>query len=124
MEEAMKLMEKDVHEKQDTVISLRKQLDDIKSINLEMYKKLQVGSPIHKYLHIFLISYTSYHNLCITNCMILILIVAYYYIPKCVQFSNRSPNCLINGRNAKKNSTTRAALSKDFKLNHNTLRHC
>ncbi|XP_035703247.1 protein RUFY3 isoform X2 [Folsomia candida] len=41
MEEAMKLMEKDVHEKQDTVISLRKQLDDIKSINLEMYKKLQ-----------------------------------------------------------------------------------
>ena len=43
MEQAMQLMEKDVHEKQDTVISLRKQLDDIKSINLEMYKKLQVG---------------------------------------------------------------------------------
>lgn len=39
----MQLMEKDVHEKQETVISLRKQLDDIKSINLEMYKKLQVG---------------------------------------------------------------------------------
>ena len=43
MEEAMKLLEKDVHEKQDTVISLRKQLDEIKSINLEMYRKLQVG---------------------------------------------------------------------------------
>lgn len=39
---AMKLLEKDIHEKQDTIISLRRQLDDIKSINLEMYKKLQV----------------------------------------------------------------------------------
>lgn len=38
----MKLLEKDIHEKQDTIISLRQQLDDIKLINLEMYKKLQV----------------------------------------------------------------------------------
>lgn len=38
----MKLLEKDIHEKQDTIISLRKQLEDIKQINLEMYKKLQV----------------------------------------------------------------------------------
>ncbi|XP_023334538.1 RUN and FYVE domain-containing protein 2 isoform X2 [Eurytemora carolleeae] len=37
---AMKLMEKDVHEKQDTIISLRSQLEDIKAINLEMYTKL------------------------------------------------------------------------------------
>jgi len=37
---AMKLMEKDVHEKQDTIISLRSQLEDIKAINLEMYMKL------------------------------------------------------------------------------------
>jgi len=42
MEVAMKLLEKDIHEKQDTVVSLRRQLDDIKLINLEMYKKLQV----------------------------------------------------------------------------------
>lgn len=42
MEVAMKLLEKDIHEKQDTIISLRRQLDDIKQINLEMYKKLQV----------------------------------------------------------------------------------
>ena len=42
MEQAMKLMEKDIHEKQDTVISLRRQLEDIKIINLEMYRKLQV----------------------------------------------------------------------------------
>ncbi|XP_055377171.1 RUN and FYVE domain-containing protein 2-like isoform X3 [Condylostylus longicornis] len=38
---AMKLLEKDIHEKQDTIISLRRQLEDIKQINLEMYKKLQ-----------------------------------------------------------------------------------
>lgn len=43
MEMAMKLLEKDIHEKQDTVVSLRRQLEDIKAINLEMYKKLQVG---------------------------------------------------------------------------------
>ncbi|XP_044730878.1 RUN and FYVE domain-containing protein 2 isoform X2 [Chrysoperla carnea] len=41
MEVAMKLLEKDIHEKQDTIISLRRQLDDIKLINLEMYNKLQ-----------------------------------------------------------------------------------
>ncbi|XP_017461469.1 PREDICTED: RUN and FYVE domain-containing protein 2-like, partial [Rhagoletis zephyria] len=40
---AMKLLEKDIHEKQDTIVSLRRQLDDIKQINLEMYRKLQVG---------------------------------------------------------------------------------
>lgn len=43
MEVAMKLLEKDIHDKQDTIISLRRQLDDIKLINLEMYKKLQVS---------------------------------------------------------------------------------
>ena len=42
MEVAMKLLEKDVHEKQDTIRTLRDQLDDIKTINLEMYTKLQV----------------------------------------------------------------------------------
>ncbi|ROT85366.1 putative RUN and FYVE domain-containing protein 2 isoform X2 [Penaeus vannamei] len=50
-EMAAKLLEKDIHEKQDTIISLRRQLDDIKVINLEMYKKLQrarraVGLPL------------------------------------------------------------------------------
>ena len=42
MEMATKLLEKDVHEKQDTIVTLRRQLDDIKAINLEMYNKLQV----------------------------------------------------------------------------------
>ena len=44
MEMAMKLLERDVHEKQDTIITLREQLDDIKHINLEMYTKLQVSN--------------------------------------------------------------------------------
>ncbi|XP_043274736.1 RUN and FYVE domain-containing protein 2-like isoform X2 [Venturia canescens] len=50
MEVAMKLLEKDIHDKQDTIISLRSQLEDIKLINLEMYKKLQEceGSLKHK----------------------------------------------------------------------------
>ncbi|VVC45400.1 Hypothetical protein CINCED_3A024596 [Cinara cedri] len=42
MEVAMKLLEKESREKQENIVSLRKQLDDIKTINLEMYKKLQV----------------------------------------------------------------------------------
>lgn len=42
-EMAMKLLEKDIHEKQDTIVSLRRQLEDIKVINLEMYRKLQVN---------------------------------------------------------------------------------
>ncbi|XP_034127520.1 RUN and FYVE domain-containing protein 2 isoform X1 [Drosophila guanche] len=47
---AMKLLEKDIHEKQDTIVSLRRQLDDIKQINLEMYRKLQdcTASLTHK----------------------------------------------------------------------------
>ena len=40
-EVAMQLMEKDIHDKQDTLISLRKQLEDIKKINLEMHDKWQ-----------------------------------------------------------------------------------
>ena len=47
MEVAMKLLEKDVHEKQDTIRALRDQLEDIKSINLDMYTKLQVRTSIY-----------------------------------------------------------------------------
>lgn len=42
-EMAAKLLEKDIHEKQDTIVSLRQQLEEIKVINLEMYRKLQVS---------------------------------------------------------------------------------
>ncbi|XP_060895904.1 RUN and FYVE domain-containing protein 2 isoform X3 [Labrus mixtus] len=41
MELAMKLLEKDIHEKQDTLIGLRHQLDEVKAINVEMYQKMQ-----------------------------------------------------------------------------------
>ncbi|XP_041921345.1 RUN and FYVE domain-containing protein 2 isoform X4 [Alosa alosa] len=43
MEMAMKLLEKDIHEKQDTLIGLRNQLDDVKAINVEMYQKMQAA---------------------------------------------------------------------------------
>jgi len=41
IETAMKLMERDLHEKQDTLIVLRQQLADVKSINLQLFKKSQ-----------------------------------------------------------------------------------
>lgn len=50
---AMKLLEKDIHEKQDTIISLRRQLEDIKQINLEMYNKLQVSNSPKVYLFVY-----------------------------------------------------------------------
>ncbi|KAG8439110.1 hypothetical protein GDO86_005355 [Hymenochirus boettgeri] len=40
MEVAMKLLEKDIHEKQDNLVVLRKQLDDVKAINLQMCQKV------------------------------------------------------------------------------------
>nr|XP_028585255.1 RUN and FYVE domain-containing protein 2 isoform X1 [Podarcis muralis] len=48
IELAMKLLEKDIHEKQDTLISLRQQLEEVKGINVEMYKKLQVSDDALK----------------------------------------------------------------------------
>lgn len=41
MSVAMKLLEKDVHEKQDTIISIRRQLEDIKAINIQMFHKIK-----------------------------------------------------------------------------------
>ncbi|KAH0623513.1 hypothetical protein JD844_006340 [Phrynosoma platyrhinos] len=48
IELAMKLLEKDIHEKQDTLISLRQQLEEVKAINVEMYQKLQVSDEAMK----------------------------------------------------------------------------
>ncbi|XP_072923644.1 RUN and FYVE domain-containing protein 1 isoform X1 [Hemitrygon akajei] len=39
METAMKLLEKDTHEKQDTLVALRQQLEEVKAINLQMFHK-------------------------------------------------------------------------------------
>ena len=64
-EMAMKLLEKDVHEKQDTIISLRGQLEDIKDINLEMYTKLQVLvvlSTIIDILKLYSLSYLDMYD--------------------------------------------------------------
>ncbi|XP_050535792.1 RUN and FYVE domain-containing protein 2 isoform X3 [Daktulosphaira vitifoliae] len=49
MEVAMKLLEKESREKHETIVSLRRQLDDIKMINLEMYKKLQDSESLLKH---------------------------------------------------------------------------
>nr|XP_060624883.1 RUN and FYVE domain-containing protein 2 isoform X1 [Anolis sagrei ordinatus] len=43
IELAMKLLEKDIHEKQDTLINLRQQLEEVKAINVEMYQKIKVS---------------------------------------------------------------------------------
>ncbi|XP_077570117.1 RUN and FYVE domain-containing protein 2 isoform X1 [Stigmatopora nigra] len=48
MELAMKLLEKDIHEKQDTLIGLRHQLDEVKAINVEMYQKMQSSDDVMK----------------------------------------------------------------------------
>lgn len=44
MEVAMKLLEKDSHEKQDTLAALRLQLDQVKTLNLQMFHKAQVST--------------------------------------------------------------------------------
>ena len=62
-EMAMKLLEKDVHEKQDTIISLRGQLEDIKDINLEMYTKLQVLVVLATIIDIFKLYPLSYSDM-------------------------------------------------------------
>lgn len=53
MEVAMKLLEKDTHEKQDTLAALRLQLDQVKTLNLQMFHKAQVD--MHEYTFQFLL---------------------------------------------------------------------
>ncbi|XP_070184630.1 RUN and FYVE domain-containing protein 2-like, partial [Littorina saxatilis] len=43
VEMALRLLERDTHEKQDTIVGLRAQIEEIKAINLDLYNKLQVG---------------------------------------------------------------------------------
>uniref|UniRef100_A0A671N915 RUN and FYVE domain-containing protein 1-like n=1 Tax=Sinocyclocheilus anshuiensis TaxID=1608454 RepID=A0A671N915_9TELE len=50
MEVAMKLLEKDTHEKQDTLVVLRQQLDQVKNLNLQMFNKAQVLPDKDEYL--------------------------------------------------------------------------
>ncbi|XP_065131365.1 RUN and FYVE domain-containing protein 1 isoform X2 [Paramisgurnus dabryanus] len=46
MEVAMKLLEKDIHEKHDTLAALRQQLDQLKNINLQMFNKAQESDRV------------------------------------------------------------------------------
>lgn len=50
IEMALRLLERDTHEKQDTIVGLRGQIEEIKAINLDMYNKLQAcdSSVKHK----------------------------------------------------------------------------
>uniref|UniRef100_A0A3P8T0I9 RUN and FYVE domain containing 1 n=1 Tax=Amphiprion percula TaxID=161767 RepID=A0A3P8T0I9_AMPPE len=50
MEVAMKLLEKDTHEKQDTLAALRLQLDQVKTLNLQMFHKAQVNTDWYVFL--------------------------------------------------------------------------
>ncbi|KAB5570938.1 hypothetical protein PHYPO_G00219230 [Pangasianodon hypophthalmus] len=46
MEVAMKLLEKDIHEKHDTLAALRQQLDQVKTVNLQMFNKAQDADSV------------------------------------------------------------------------------
>ncbi|KAM7389546.1 hypothetical protein PAMP_023516 [Pampus punctatissimus] len=46
IEVAMKLLEKDSHEKQDTLAALRLQLDQVKTLNLQMFHKAQQAEAV------------------------------------------------------------------------------
>uniref|UniRef100_A0A669EVT6 RUN and FYVE domain containing 1 n=1 Tax=Oreochromis niloticus TaxID=8128 RepID=A0A669EVT6_ORENI len=53
IEVAMKLLEKDTHEKQDTLAALRLQLDQVKTLNVQMFHKAQVQIDEHDYDFVF-----------------------------------------------------------------------
>lgn len=55
MEMAMKLLEKDTYEKQDTLAALRLQLDQVKTLNLQMFHKAQVHRNTHIHIYIFVV---------------------------------------------------------------------
>jgi len=70
MEVAMKLLEKESREKQENIVSLRKQLDDIKMINLEMYKKLQVR-PTAKLIYYIINFFVKYWYLIMVDDLVI-----------------------------------------------------
>lgn len=47
-EVARRLLEKDIHDKQDTLVSIRRQLEDVKKLNLELHNKLQMSETSTK----------------------------------------------------------------------------
>lgn len=77
---AMKLLEKDIHEKQDTIVSLRRQLDDIKQINLEMYRKLQVRMLIPEHSHPLTHTHPQLVTFIIHHFIPLVLVFMFYLV--------------------------------------------
>ncbi len=58
----MRLLEKDVHDKQDTLMSLRKQLEDVKKINIDLHSKWQVSVkyfPLSLFTSVFIFELTE-----------------------------------------------------------------
>lgn len=71
MEIAMKLLEKDTHEKQDTLVALRQQLEEVKAINLQMFHKVQVGiglCPRHNLVPCCCLQWSSLSQATIQSC--------------------------------------------------------
>lgn len=56
MELSMKMLEKDICEKQDALVALRQQLDDLRSLNHEFSLKSQV---IHFYTLIIILEFSN-----------------------------------------------------------------
>lgn len=64
MEVAMKLLEKDTHEKQDTLAALRLQLDQVKTLNVQMFHKAQVQIDDYDFTFLFK-THTHTHRSCL-----------------------------------------------------------
>ena len=43
---ALQLLEKDIHEKQDSLVALRKQLEELKAANIKMQSQIKVEHPL------------------------------------------------------------------------------
>ena len=43
---ALQLLEKDIHEKQDSLVALRKQLEELKAANIKMQSQIKVDNPL------------------------------------------------------------------------------
>lgn len=61
-EVAMRLLEKEIHEKQDTIFAMKRQLADVKAINSQLYDKLQVHMHLifTIYYQVFFYAYQPY----------------------------------------------------------------
>ena len=60
---ALQLLEKDIHEKQDSLVALRKQLEELKAANIKMQSQMKVGIIPSSTLTLSLsLSLSSFYN--------------------------------------------------------------